>query len=200
MNEGHPSPPAAPPDPARWLDEHGDYLYRFALARVGRPDAAEDLVQDALVAALRGAAGFAGRASERTWLTGILKNKLIDRLRRRPPVTAASDLGPDAQIDALYDRTGHWKPAPGRWGTDPAELLQRREFREAFERCRAGLPERQREALSLRLLDDVPAAEVCRLLGVTAANLWTLLHRARLRLWHCLDRKGFAPRPSGDRP
>ena len=64
----------------RWVDEHGDYLYRFALGRVDGPEAAEDLVQDTLLAALKASASFAGRSSERTWLTGILKNKLVDRL------------------------------------------------------------------------------------------------------------------------
>jgi RNA polymerase sigma-70 factor (ECF subfamily) len=183
------------------VDEHGDHLYHFALARVGRPDAAEDLVQETLLAALQAAGTFAGRASERTWLTGILKNKLVDRLRRGGRTQVASDLGrSDDWLDGLYDRTGHWKAAPGRWGADPVELLQRREFWDAFERCRAGLPDRLREVLSLRLLDDVPAAEVCQALGISATNLWTLLHRARVRLWHCLDRKGLGPRLGGGEP
>jgi RNA polymerase sigma-70 factor (TIGR02943 family) len=198
MKEGQGTPAAAPPDPARWVDEHGDYLYRFALARAGRPEAAEDLVQETLLAAMQAASRFAGRASERTWLTGILKNKLIDRLRQGRRMQTTSDLGQaDAWLDGLYDRTGHWKAAPGRWGADPAELLQRREFWDAFERCRAGLPDRLREVLSLRLLDDVPAVEVCQTLGISATNLWTLLHRARLRLWHCLDGKGLGLHPSG---
>jgi RNA polymerase sigma-70 factor (ECF subfamily) len=197
MNEVHGTPAAAVPDPARWVDEHGDYLYRFALVRVSRPEAAEDLVQETLLAALEAAGTFAGRASERTWLTGILKNKLIDRLRRRRTQTA-SDLGAaDDWLDGLYDRKGHWKAAPGRWGTDPAQLLERREFWDAFQRCLGGLPDRLREVLSLRLLDDVPAAEVCQTLAISATNLWTLLHRARLRLWNCLDRKGLGSSPGG---
>jgi RNA polymerase sigma-70 factor (ECF subfamily) len=192
---------AAAPDPTRWVDDHGDCLYRYALARVGRPEAAEDLVQETLLAALEGAASFAGRSSERTWLVGILRNKLIDRLRRQGRVRPASDLGgADDWLESLYDATGHWKDTPGRWGADPAALLERREFWEAFESCRQSLPERLREVLSLRLLDDVPAGEVCRALGITATNLWTLLHRARLRLWDCLDRKGLGPSPAGSAP
>jgi RNA polymerase sigma-70 factor (ECF subfamily) len=190
--------PAEPADASRWVDDHGDYLYRYALARVGRADVAEDLVQDTLLAALRAAGQFAGRSSERTWLTGILKNKLIDRFRRHQPVQNAADLSPtDDWLDSLYDRSGHWKAAPGRWGGDPAELMQRREFWDAFEHCLAGLPDRLRDVLSQRLLDNVPAAEVCATFGITAANLWTLLHRARLRLWHCLDRQGLGPLAGG---
>ncbi len=198
MSEGSDTPPAVPTDPARWVDEHGDYLYRFALARVGRPEAAEDLVQETLLAALQSAGRFAGRSSERTWLTGILKNKVIDRLRRLTRTQAAAEVtAADDWVDGLYDHSGHWKSAPGRWGTDPAELMQRREFWDAFERCLEGLPDRLREVLSQRLLDEVPAPEVCQTFGISATNLWTLLHRARLRLWHCLDRQGLGPLPGG---
>ena len=79
-------------------------------------------------------------------------------------------------------------------------MLQRREFWEAFQRCLAALPDRLREVLSLRLLDDVPAPEVCETFGISATNLWTLLHRARLRLWHCLDGKGLGPHPVRGQP
>ena len=194
MSQGPSTPPPARPDPASWVDEHGDYLYRYARARVSGREEAEDLVQETFLAALQAADTFAGRSTLRTWFTGILKNKLIDRLRRRHATQVAADLGQsDEWIDGLYDRTGHWKTGPGRWGSDPAELLQRQEFWQAFETCREGLPQRLREVLSLRLLDDVPAAEICQALGVSSANLWTLLHRARVRLWHCLDRKGLSP-------
>jgi RNA polymerase sigma-70 factor (ECF subfamily) len=176
------------------VDQHGDYLYRYARARLSRPEEAEDLVQETFLAALQAAGTFAGRSTVRTWLTGILRNKLIDRLRLRHGTQVAADVGhTDEWIDGLYDRTGHWKAAPGRWGSDPVELLQRQEFWQAFEACRAGLPERLRDVLSLRLLDDVPAAAICKALGVSPTNLWTLLHRARVRLWHCLDRKGLGP-------
>ena len=195
MSDGRPA------DAARWVDEHGDALYRYALGRVGRADVAEDLVQETFLAALRAAGTFAGRSSERTWLTGILKNKLIDRLRREGRSRPATDLGaPDDWLDGLYDATGHWRSPPGAWGADPAALLERREFWEAFERCRAGLPDRLREVLSLRLLDGVPAADLCAALGITANNLWTLLHRARVRLWQCLDRQGLGPLAGGGKP
>ncbi len=203
MSQEPPPPPTKRPDPAAWVDEHGDYLYRYAFARVGRAEVAEDLVQETFLAALRSLEGFAGRSSERTWLTSILKNKLIDRLRQQHRTPAMADLGiTDAWLDGLYNRHGLWRPAqaPGKWGKNPAELLEQREFWEAFEQCRAALPERLREVLSLRLLDDVPAAEICDALGISPGNLWTLLHRARVRLWHCLDRKGLGGRPASKKP
>src|SRR5207247_8176213 len=69
-------------DPAAWVDEHGDVLYRYALARVRKPDLAQDLVQETFLAAIRGHEKFAGQSSVRSWLCGILKHKLCDYYRK----------------------------------------------------------------------------------------------------------------------
>jgi RNA polymerase sigma-70 factor (ECF subfamily) len=106
--------------PERWLDDHGDALLGYACARVRDRDAAEDLVQETLLAAWRARASFAGKSSERTWLIGILKHKLADhwrRLAREPRGAAAleTDAADGALIDALFDdaRRGHWRVPPG---------------------------------------------------------------------------------------
>src|SRR3569623_1509754 len=70
-------------DPALWLDNHGDALYRYALLRLRDPMLAEDMVQETLLAAVEARERYAGDASERTWLLGILKHKLIDQLRKK---------------------------------------------------------------------------------------------------------------------
>ena len=192
MQDGLQTPAA---NPERWIDEHGDYLFAYALLRVGRRETAEDIVQETFLAALRATDSFAGRSTERTWLTGILNNKLIDRLRRDGRVRPVSELG-DEGIDALYDRTGHWKRSPRDWG-NPADLLQRREFWEAFEHCREALPDRLRQALTLRLIDGLTPEEVCAVLDITPANLWTMLHRARVRLGNCMDNRGMGIHTKG---
>jgi RNA polymerase sigma-70 factor (TIGR02943 family) len=178
--------------PERWLNEYGEHLYRFALTRVSRPDAAEDLVQETLLAALVGVSSFAGQSSERTWLTGILKHKVMDWLRhsRQTRSTACFSEEHECQ-DGLTDRSGQWKVCSREWSSDPAAILEHREFRDVFRRCLEALPDRLREVLTLRLLDEVPAAEVCQVLGISTTNLWTLLHRARVRLWHSLERAGL---------
>jgi RNA polymerase sigma-70 factor, ECF subfamily len=177
--------------PERWLNEHGDHLYRFALARVSSPDSAEDLVQETLLAALTAAASFAGQSSERTWLIAILKHKVVDWLRHvRKTRLCASLSDKDELVDDYYDRAGHGQMGPREWGCDPATLLERREFREALRQCLVCLPDRLREVFSLRVLDDLPADEVCQVLKISATNLWTLMHRARVRLLQCLERTG----------
>ena len=65
-----------------WLNEHGDYLYRFALARLRDPHLAEDVVQETFLAAIK-TPTFTEQSTARTWLTGILKHKVVDALRKR---------------------------------------------------------------------------------------------------------------------
>src|ERR1700677_2957127 len=80
------------PDPDAWVDEHGDCLYRYALVRVRTPEVAQDLVQEAFLAALRGWDKFGGRSSERSWLCGILKNKIVDYYRKLGRETSFTDM------------------------------------------------------------------------------------------------------------
>jgi RNA polymerase sigma-70 factor (ECF subfamily) len=123
-----------------------------------------------------------------------LKNKMVDRVRQAQRARLVADLGQrDECLDELYDRAGHWRAGPREWEGDPAGALERQEFWVAFHRCFSRLPDRLREVFSLRLLNAMPAPEVCQVMGISATNLWTLLHRARVRLWRCLDRTGFGP-------
>lgn len=182
---------AAPLDPRGWVDRHGDYLYRYALARVRRGEAAEDLVQEALLAAWRGRAKFDGRASERSWLTAILKRKVIDWLRavvRERDRTAAADDWADRQFTA----SGKWRQGPDEWSSDaPISPAERAEFWVTLDGCASRLPARLRDAFVLWHLDERPGDEVCRAMRVTPNNLWVMLHRARLRLWRCLSRNWY---------
>jgi len=185
-------------DPRTWFERHGDYLYRFAVARVRRPDAAEDLVQETLLAAWKARDEFDGRATERTWLTAILKRKAVDWLRRRvrEQVRLAAPTA-DRFADDLFDRRGEWKTAPGRWDRGAVEPLDREGFWATFHGCLDKLPERLHAVFALRYLDEAAGDAVCRELGLTPSNLWVMLHRARLRMWWCLSKNWFGEEPSG---
>jgi RNA polymerase sigma-70 factor (ECF subfamily) len=180
-------------DPAGWVDRHGDYLYRYALRTVRRPEAAEDLVQDALLAAWRNRDGFRGQADERTWLTAVLKRKVIDWLRRTVRERAAAGPPPGDPADASFTARGKWATAPPRW---PAADAERDEFWAVVRGCADRLPPRLREVFVLRHLDDQPADDVCRAAGVAPGNLWVMLHRARHGMWLCLGRNGFGQPPA----
>jgi RNA polymerase sigma-70 factor (ECF subfamily) len=184
-------------DPTGWVDAHGDYLYRFALARLGSPDAAEEAVQEALMAGLAARRRFEGRATERTWLTAILKRKVADALRAAARRRARTVLGDDRLTDGQFRRSGKWHQPPDG-DADPLSVLTGAELRAAVFDCLGRLPPRLREVIVSRYLDDRPAEAVGRALGVTAGNLWVLLHRGRLRLWRCLADGGHTD--PGDGP
>jgi RNA polymerase sigma-70 factor (ECF subfamily) len=170
------------PEPEEWLDRYGDALYRYALSRLRRPHEAEEVVQETLLAALKARDEFEGRSHPRSWLLGIMKNKILDRLR------AAARRAPHADVDDLdtwFDSRGKWRKPLAYW-PDPAELMERQDFWRVVRQCLARLPSRMAIAFTRRTLDECDPDEVCRDLAISSANLWVLLHRARLRLVHCL--------------
>lgn len=171
-----------------WVDDYGDYLYRFALPRVQDPSVAEDLVQETFLAAIRSINRFEGRAAPRTWLTSILKHKIVDHLRkviRERPVEPLPDQTDD--IDSLFNARGHWKAAPGNWAENPAALYEQKEFINQLRLCLDKLPERLRSAFVLRELDGMSTAEIREILDISESNTWVMLYRARMSLRTCLE-------------
>jgi len=188
----------AQPDPTSWLDEHGDYLFRYALIRLRDPSHAEDAVQETLLAALKGYESFTGRSSERTWLVGILKHKLIDFFRKSSrEVTSLDDDASAISGDEYFRDSGewieHWKPelAPVEWKRTPEASLQESEFWEVFDDCIRPLPDRAAQVFTLREIDGMTTDEICEALGISTSNLWVLLHRARLKLRRCIEVNWF---------
>jgi RNA polymerase sigma-70 factor (ECF subfamily) len=177
----------------RWIDDHGDALFRFALARVRNSDVAEDLVQETLLAALQGTYRESGPTAERNWMIGIIKHKIVDYFRRtvREPLREFED-NRSADEDFLPD--GHWKPAVaaiGGWPEKPDGLLERKQFWEVLATCLEKLPPRAAQVFTLREMDEVETEEICRLLSLTPTNLGVILHRARKQLRNCLSGRYF---------
>ncbi len=184
--------PSSPCDPAAWLTEHGDYLYRYALLKLRDEAAAEDMVQETLLAALSAWARFSGQSSVRTWLTGILKHKILDLFRSRakePQYTPAST-DPAAELaaleQALFDATGHWVSPPQKWA-DPEACLDQQRFWEAFTHCLEGLAPLHARVFHLREMEGYGTEEICNELDISSTNCWVVLHRARLGLQDCLQ-------------
>jgi RNA polymerase sigma-70 factor (ECF subfamily) len=180
----------------RWLEEHGDALYAYALARVRNADVAEELVQETLLAGLKGRKSFAGLSAEKTWLTGILKHKLIDHLRKSARQRPLSELEADV-TDEFFNGRGEWKAPSPEWRGRPDELLERAEFRVILGQCLSKLPSRVAQLFWLKEADNVPTEDLCQELGITPTNVWTMLHRARLGLRRCLSENWFEDSPEG---
>lgn len=164
------------------------YLLRYASLQLRDRHAAEDAVQDTLLAALAGEAGFAGRSNLRTWLTGILKHKIIDairRLSREVPVAADAD-----ELDSLFDQRGHWVEMPAAWD-NPDASLEQKQFFAALEECLMRLPAKTAQVFMMREHLGFETGDICKELGVTPTHCWVLLYRARMVLRECLQQNWF---------
>jgi RNA polymerase sigma-70 factor, ECF subfamily len=187
--------PRAVPDVSHWVDEHADVLFRYALQRVRRRDVAEELVQETFLAALRAWQGFTGQSSERTWLVGILRHKIVDHIRQVSKARSRRQGQDDeVSVDAFFEKNGHWKNGSSDWGSDPAVLLEKQDFWDVFEKCFGGLPSGLANTFMLRELEQREPAEVCENLEISEANLWVRLHRARILLKECLEKHWFKTR------
>jgi RNA polymerase sigma-70 factor (ECF subfamily) len=184
--------------PESWVDRHGDVLFRYALVRVRDHSVAEELVQEALLAALQSYESFSGQSSERTWLIGILKHKIIDHYRR---LSRMRQFNPDDEVafehDELFQQSGEWGGhwnldlGPGEWAMSPDRAVEKSEFWVILSHCLMELPERTAAAFTLREVEQLSTEEICKVLDVSAANLWVMLHRARMHLRNCLQVKWF---------
>ena len=186
-----------PIDPDRWVDDHGDALYGYAMLRLRDADSAAEVVQETFLEALKARSRFLGRSSERTWLIGILKHKIIDQFRRqaRRERGIGGDEAPGLEIGEFFDERGGWKVAVDRWAELPESVVERAEFWEVFRACLAELPTSYAEAFTLCELEELSGPEACKILDVTPTNLWARLHRARLLLRKSLETNWFGRDP-----
>jgi len=182
------------------LMQHADVLYRFAFSKVGDHHAAEDLVQDVLLAALKKAESFRGEALLSTWLLGIMKFKVIDHFRkagRTPTARASAPLEDNDPLESLFDHNGSWKVDPNH-GLDmlahsPDTGTWHREVIERVRNCMDQLPERLRLLFGLREVEGLEVRAAAAAAGVTPGSAAVLLTRSRQRLRRCLQEQGIEP-------
>jgi len=174
-----------------WLREHGDYLFRYAIAQLRDEELSADLVQETLLAAWRGRDSFQGKSSVRTWLTSILKHKILDHIRveirlRRFNETIEAD--PTAN---WFEADGSWKESIHRWQDNPEELCRNEQFMKILQMCIDRLPEKQNLVFRMKELAGEETATICNEAGISPTNLHVMIHRARLALRGCLDLNWF---------
>ena len=173
------------------IEEERAYLLRYATLQLRDRSAAEDAVQETLLAALASQAPFEGRSKVRTWLTGILKHKIVDAMRRaskEAPLPEESGGTPD--FDALFESDGHWRDAPPAW-QNPDAALEEKRFFAALEVCLARLPAKTAQVFMMREHMGVDTGDICKEIGITPTHCWVLLYRARMALRQCLEETWF---------
>ncbi len=179
-------------DPTTWVAQHGDALFRYALMKMRDPSQAEDMVQETFLAALKARHNFSGQSSEKTWLIGILKHKIIDHFRKHKREQSSDDIETlSEQLDQQFSPRGHWEITLTHW-QDPDQAHENEAFWKVFSACIAHLPDRLADLFILREIKGLSSEEICKLLDIsTTNNMWVMLSRARMRLRNCLDSRWF---------
>jgi RNA polymerase sigma-70 factor (ECF subfamily) len=192
-----PRRPGSLSDPERWVEEHGDYLFKYALSRLRDPSRAEDMVQETFLAALKGGQNFQGRSAEKSWLVGILKNKICDYYRKASRETSFTDLEfYSAEEGDRFAGNGLMKDGwihelgPQEW-SNPGTSLDSEVFWRVYNDCAHKLPKNVAAVFTLREVDGIESKEICNLLKISDSNLWVMLHRARMALRRCLETNWF---------
>lgn len=175
-------------DPEQWVDLYGNYMYRFALSRISDPETAQDMVQEALVAAIQAYGRFKGRSSVKTWLIAILKRKIVDYYRRAGNHQVYEDIESVANnVDRLFEDGGRWRVMPNDWDVKPDAAFEQHEFMDVLYQCLAKLPERLSEIFMLREIEELSTKSICKKMGITESNSWVMLYRARMQLRQCME-------------
>lgn len=180
----------------RYLAELHQSMLRFARLQLRDDSLAEDAVQAAIEAALVGIGQYSEQAALKTWVFGILRNKIIDLLRSgKKTVGLATMVGDDDEgdgLDALFRANGHWQPQsrPGAWAA-PEESFENKQFWAVFEACMDHLPENLARVFMMREMLDFETSEICAEAGISANNCHVMLHRARTGLRACLEKNWF---------
>ena len=181
------------------MDLYSGSLLRLAMSFVPSRAVAEEVVQETWMGVLEGIGRFEGRSSFKTWLFRILTNRAKTRGTRErryepfglPGSDSDGDDGPSLE-DLLFvtegSGKGHWAAPPQGWEPDtPERALLSKECRTAIEGAIDGLPDTQRQVITLRDVEGVSAEEVCNILSISETNQRVLLHRARTKVRRVLD-------------
>ena len=176
------------------MELYADYLYKFAYYRVNNDELAQDLVQDSFLSALKAKETYKGEASEKTWLTSILKNKIIDHYkkastRNESPLKLNTYSVPSYDYFFNNGAVGHWKEdsMPKDWGAADSNF-DTKEFYKTLETCLGSLPEKWKGIFTMSLLEENDSKLICKEFNLSSSNFWVIMHRAKLQVRACLEK------------
>ncbi|CAN5218943.1 hypothetical protein BH09BAC1_BH09BAC1_03970 [soil metagenome] len=175
-----------------WVNLYGDDLYAWACYKIGDTEEAKDMVQETFLAAFKGLDSFKEGSSPKTWLFSILNHKVTDHYRAKAKnLIESRDISSDPVLtvtDALFNQNGHWvNTTVSNWQNEAGNLLDDQGFNNTMKVCLNDLPENWRSAITSKYLLEQDGKDVCVELGISKANYWQILHRAKLLLKECLE-------------
>ncbi len=177
--------------PDLWIDNYADYLFNYTITRVNNADIAKDLVQETFFAGLKSAKNFEGKASERTWLTAILKRKIIDYYRKINSTKGKAEVSMSFYTHG--EKEGNWLEdrVPQSWDNEAETQIASAELKNAIEQCIDKLPEKYAMVFRMKTMQGFGTEEICKELDISPSNLWVIIHRARTQLRSCIEENWF---------
>jgi len=177
-------------NPEKWIDNYADYLYNYTIVRVNDHIAAQEIVSETLLSAWRARRNYKGKAAERTWLTAILKRKIIDYYRK---VNSAKG---QAEVSMSYpspEMEGDWieENIADSQNRNAEDILENEELRLAILKCLKQLPKKQAEIFRMKTIEGIDTKTICKEHQITPSNLWVIIHRARKSMSACLEKTWF---------
>ena len=188
-------------NPADWLRLYGDYLFSLAMMKTGDKELAEDLVQETFFSAIKAKESFKGNSNEKTWLTAILKNKIIDHYRKKNVLKDAGDYLADTEqnfhnafFSSAENDFGHWtkETAPQVWKMSGADnALNNKEFFRILQYCIEKMPSKLVPVFLAKFIDEEESEMICKAFNITPSNYWVIIHRAKVLMRSCLEKNWF---------
>ncbi|MEM7552591.1 MAG: sigma-70 family RNA polymerase sigma factor [Cyanobacteria bacterium P01_A01_bin.84] len=178
-------------NPENWVHQYREYLFNYAITRVGDVHAVEDLVQETFYAGLNSAKNFKGKAAERTWLVSILKRKVIDFYRKKNTLKGKAEVRIGCGLSE-YERDWLEEFVADMSKQEGDTAIEIEELSKFIEKCIEKLPEKQCLAFRMKTIRGMSTEDICKELNMTPGTYWVLIHRARTKIRNCLKQNWFS--------
>lgn len=170
-----------------WIDLYSLSLLNKAVYLISNEQDAQDIVQDVFIVAFESYESYKKESNPKTWLMGILKNKVADFYRKKYRQDEKISL------DDFFDEMGSWRrdDVLNEWSDRESSSLDDSEFSITLRKCLDKLPLKWKIPIKLYYLEEKKSDSVCQETGISTTNLWKILQRGRLQLRECLESNWF---------
>ena len=186
-------------NPEQWVDQYSDYLYSLACIQISDREMAKDLVSETFLSALQSLSNFRGESSEKTWLTRILNNKIIDHYRKTSTssknlkhyLETSDEQFYQAFFEKSYMSDYHWKKdtSPSKDEQFADFILTNNDFQLALEFCLDKLSPKLKPVFVAKYIQEQESEKICKEFSISSSNFWIIIHRAKLLMRACLELK-----------
>lgn len=171
----------------KWVDQYANDLYKQACYLLSDEEDAKDLIQEVFIIAYNQYDTFRKESYPKTWLSGILRNKVAEFYRKK------YKSGDRISLEHFFNQNQVWKQTGNleSWTDDEDSLSKDESFHQSLINCLEQLPHRWSILIKLTYFDQKKSSEICQETNISATNYWKILQRSRLQLRECLEINWF---------